>query len=212
MQRQRRQLQKKNNEEVKVSFVVSNPNTKGQNEENKSQSFVRKVLGFFYRHNNALVRVLVCGVIMAFVFMGMRGSIDTYKTMNGMGINPIELVFMMRVRVVVAIVQYFVPGLLLILGCRLVAKKKIGGKMPKILPADVKISLGVSCVLAVCLGGYFYRAFVSGGRLNTLLVQTSGQVAVLVFLVVFFILLSLLNLCHIGEDEVVDNAKITRKN
>ena len=195
-------MQKKNNEEIEVSFVVSNPNTNGQNSENKNQSSAhQKVLGFLYRYFGVCVRAVVCMLVVLLVFGVMRVSIENYKLMNGMGINPIETVFLGLIGVVVGIVEIVVPMVLFMLLMGIILRKRVTGKMPKILPNDVKVALLLGVCSGVWLGGYFYRAFVTAGHgINMVLVRTSGQVGLLVFLVIFFVLLSLFNLCNIGME------------
>ena len=208
---QRNLLQKKNNKEVSISFVVSNPNTKGQDGESKNQSFVRKVLGFFYANWNVMVRVLTCIFVVGAICFGIKDGVEIYKFMGGMKMNPIRPVLFKLLEMVSLIVKYFVPFMLILLSMGVVIHKKITGKMPKILPTDVKISFMISSVFGLLLGGYFYKSFLTV-NLNKYLINTSIQVGLLVFLVMFFVLLALLNLCNIGKNTIVADVKVVKKN
>ena len=208
---QRNLLQKKNNSEVDISFVVSNPNTKEHGGGDKNQGFVRKVLGFFYAHWNVMVRVLACVFVVGAICFGIMDGVEIYKFMGGMKMNPIRPVLFKMLEMVSLTVKYFVPVMLVLLAMGVVIHKKITGKMPRILPTDVKISLGIGGVFALFLGGYFYKSFTTAS-LNKYLINTSIQVGVLVFLVMFFVLLALLNLCNIGKDVIVSDTKNIKKN
>lgn len=157
------------------------------------------------------MRVLTSMFVVGAVVVGINGSIENYKLMNGMGINPIETVFLGLMSVMFGIVKYWVPVMCVLLFGGIFVHKKLTGKMLKILPTDVRIALAVAGVVGVLLGGYFYNSFVSGRHINTTLVQTSGQVGILVFLVIFFVLMALFNLCNIGKNARVLATKDGKK-
>lgn len=140
-------------------------------------------------------------MVFGAVYGSMRGSIENYRVMHGMAVSPLETVFFGLVAAVFGFVKFFVPMILFLLVGGIYVHKKLTGKMPKILPTDVMVSLGCGGVASVVFGWIFYSSFATGNGMNMALLKTSIQVGVLVFLSMFFMLLSLLNLCNIGRFE-----------